>query len=64
VFLADQTLTALFLVTTKFCSDFSRLLQRKFNEDSKNVLKTVFFLLQVDFTGDYVPDCPFKLCFC
>jgi len=35
----------------------------KFNEDSKNVLKTVIFLLQVGFIGDFVPDCPFKLCF-
>jgi len=26
------------------------------------VLKTVIFLLQVGFTGDFVPDCPFKLC--
>jgi len=26
------------------------------------VLKTVIFLPQVGFTGDFVPDCPFKLC--
>jgi len=38
-------------------------LVRKFNEDSKNLLKTVIFSLQVDFTGDFVPDCPSKLCF-
>jgi len=36
-------------------------LDRKFEEDSKNVLKTVIFLLQVIFTDDFVPDCPFKL---
>jgi len=30
------------------------LLDRKFNEDSKNVLKTVIFLLQVGFTGNFV----------
>jgi len=33
----------------------------KFNEVSKNVLKTVIFLPQVGFTGDFVLDCPFKL---
>jgi len=32
----------------------------KFSEDSKNVLKTVIFLFQVSFAGDFVPDCPFK----
>jgi len=29
---------------------------------SKNGPKTVKFSLQVGFTGDFVPDCPFKLC--
>jgi len=48
---------------TKFCSGF-RLLDRKLNEDSKNVLKIVIFLLQVGLTDDFVSDCPFKLCFC
>jgi len=38
-------------------------LGKKFNEDSKNVLKTVIFSLEVSFTGDFVPDCPFKLHF-
>jgi len=38
-------------------------LDRKFNEDFKNVLKTVIFLFQVGFTGNFVTDCPFKLCF-
>jgi len=36
-------------------------LDRKFNKDSKNVLKTVIFLLQVGFIGNFVPDCRFKL---
>jgi len=35
----------------------------KFNEDTRNVLKTVIFSLQVGFTGDFVPDCSIKLCF-
>jgi len=39
------------------------LLDRKFNEDSKNVLKTVIFSLQAGFTGDFVSDSPFKPCF-
>jgi len=42
---------------------FFRLLNRKFNDNSKNVLKVVIFLLQVGFTGDFIPDCYFKLCF-
>jgi len=48
---------------TQFCNVFFRLSDRKFNGDSKNVLKTINFLLQVGFTGDFVLDCPFKLCF-
>jgi len=55
--------TTFLLDCTKSCSGFFRLLDRKFHEDSKNVLKTVIFLLQVDFTGDLVPGGPFKLCF-
>jgi len=42
---------------------FFRLLNRKFNEDSKNVLKTVIFSLHVRFTNDFVFDCYFKLAF-
>jgi len=38
-------------------------LDRKFSEDSKDVLKTVIFLLQAGSTGDFVRDCPLKLCF-
>jgi len=36
---------------------FFMLLDRKFNEDSKNVLKKVIFSLQVGFTDGFVPDC-------
>jgi len=43
VFLAVQILTPLFILTTKFCNVFFMLLDRKFNEDSKNVVKTVIF---------------------
>jgi len=39
------------------------LLDRKFSEESKNVLKSVIFSLEVGSTGDFVPDCSFKLCF-
>jgi len=47
----------------KFCSVFFSLLNRKFNGHFKNVVKTVILSLQVGFTGDFVLDCPFKLCF-
>jgi len=52
-----KLLTPLFYLTVPKFVVFFRLLNRKFNEDSKNVLKTVIFLLQVDFTGDFVPNC-------
>jgi len=44
------------------------LLDGKFNKNSENVLKTVFFLFQVGFTSNFVLDvlyqnCTFKLCF-
>jgi len=39
------------------------LLDRKFNEDSKNVIKTVIVSLQVGFIADFVPECSFKQCF-
>jgi len=42
---------------------FFRLLNRKLNENSKNELKIVIFLLQVGFTIDFVHDCSFKLSF-
>jgi len=31
---------------------------RKFSEDSKNVLKTAIFSFQVGFIGDFAGDCP------
>jgi len=58
VFLAVQILSPLFCLTVPNFLVFLRLLDRKFNEDLKNVLKTVIFLLQVAFTGDFVPNCP------
>jgi len=62
VFLAVQTLTLLFSLTVPNFVLFFRLLDRKFNEDFKNVLKTSIFLLQVNFTGNFVTDCSFKVC--
>jgi len=35
-------------------------LDRKFNEDSKNVLKNMFRSLQMGFTCYFIPDCYFK----
>jgi len=60
VFLTVQTLAPLFSLTVPNLIAFFRLLDRKFNEDSKNALKTVTFSLQMGFTSDFVPDCPFK----
>jgi len=57
VFLADQTLTIIFCLTLHDFVVFFTSLDRKFNEDSKNVLKTIIFSLQVSFTGNFVPDC-------
>jgi len=42
---------------------FVSTLDKKFNGDFKNVLKIIIFSLQVGFTADFVPDCPFKLGF-
>jgi len=61
LFLAVQILTPLFSLTVPNFVVFFMLLVKKFNEDSKNVLKTVIFLLQVGFTRDFVPDCLYKL---
>jgi len=64
VFVSFQILTPLFYLTVLNIVVFFRLLDSKFNEDSKNVLKTVIFSLQVGFAGDFVlADCSFKLCF-
>jgi len=54
VFLTVQTLTPLFYPTVQNFVVFFRLLDSKFNEDSKNVPKTVIFLFQVDFSGNFV----------
>jgi len=64
VFLVVQILTPFFSLTVPNLVLSFRLLDRKFNEDSKNVLKTVNFSLPVGFTIDFVPNCLFKLCFC
>jgi len=45
VFLADQTLIPFFYVIVPNFVVFFRLLDRKFNEDSKNGLKTVILSL-------------------
>jgi len=63
VFLVVQNLTPLFSQTVLNFAVFFRLLNRKFNEDSKNVLKTVIFLLEMGLTSDFVFNCIFKLCF-
>jgi len=57
-------LTALFFVTVPNFLGFSRLSGRKFNEDSKNVLKNLIRSLQVEFTGDFVADCSLNRYFC
>jgi len=64
VLLVVQTLTLILSLTVQNVVMFFRLLDRKFDEDSKNVLKTVIFLLQVGFIMDFISDCLFKLCFC
>jgi len=57
------SLQSIFSLTVLSNCVFFRLWRRKFDEDTKNVLKTFIFTLQVSFTVDLVPDCPFKLCF-
>jgi len=63
LFLTVQTLTPLFSLTVLNFVVFFMLLHRKFNADSKNVLKTVIFSLPVGFPRDFVPECLYKLCF-
>jgi len=62
--MAVQSLTPLFSLTMPNFVVLFRLLDGKLNKDSKNVLKTVIFSFQVGFTDNFVPDGPFKLCFC
>jgi len=54
VFLAVQILTPLFSLTVPNFVMFFRLLKSQFNEDSKNVLETVIFSLQVSLASDFV----------
>jgi len=61
VFLAVQILTLIFSLTLPNIVVFFMSIVKKFNEDSKNVLKTVIFSLQVGFTDNFVSDCSFKL---
>jgi len=56
MFLAVQTLRAPFFLTVPNFVVFFKLLDRKYKEDSKNVLKTVIFSLQVSLTGNFVFD--------
>jgi len=60
--LAVQILTPLFSLDVPNFIVFFRLLNRKFNGDSKNVHKSVALSLQVGFTGNFVLDYSFKLC--
>jgi len=60
---AVPTLTPIFSLTVLNFVVFFRLLDRKFNEDFKNVFKKVIFLFQVSFTGDFIIDCSYKLYF-
>jgi len=52
-------LTPLFSLIVPNFDLFFRLLDKKFNEDFKNILKAAIFLLQMDFTEDFVSDCFF-----
>jgi len=63
VFLVVKTLIPLLSLTVPNFVELFRLLDRKFNEDSKNVLKSVIFLLKVGLTSNFVFNCPLKLCF-
>jgi len=56
VFLAVQSLTPLFSLTVPNFVVFFRLLNRKFNENSKNMLKTVICSLQVGLKSNFIPD--------
>jgi len=63
VFLRVQILSPFSSLTIPELVLFFMSLDRKFNEDSKNVLKNTIRTLKVGFRGDFVPDCPDKLCF-
>jgi len=61
---SSNSLTPIFSLNVSNFVVFFSVFYRKFDEDFKNALKTVIFLLQVSFTEDFVPDCRIKLCFC
>jgi len=63
VFLANQILTAFFSLTVPDFVGFFMSLDRKFNDDSKNVIKNMIRSLKVGFVGKFLPDYPFRLCF-
>jgi len=57
VFLAVQILINSSSLILLHFEGFFMLLDRKFNEDSKNVVKIVIFSLQVGFSGNFVAEC-------
>jgi len=59
VFLAVQILIPSSSLILLHFDVFFMSLDRKFNEDSKNVLKIVTFSLQVGFSGNFVAGCHF-----
>jgi len=62
VFLAVQILTLLFALTVPNFVVFFMLLDWKYKEDSKNVLKIAIFSIEVGFVGNFFRDGPLKLC--
>jgi len=56
MFLEVQTLASFFSLTVLNFVLLFTLLHRKFNEEFKNVLKAVIFLLQVGFLGHFFLD--------
>jgi len=62
VFLSVQTLIPLFFLTVPNFVVFFKLLDGKFNEGFKNVLKTIILSHQVGFTGNSLTECSFKVC--
>jgi len=57
VILAVPTLIPFFSLILPHFEVFFMSLDRKYNEDSKNVLKIVIFSLQVGFSGNFVAEC-------
>jgi len=63
VFFAISALIVFFSLTEIDIVVFFMSLDRKFNEDSKNVLRNMIRSLKMRFTCYFVIDCSFKLCF-